>query len=125
MAYLLDTHVFLWWLSDDARLPEGVRALIRAPENDLFVSAVTGWEIAIKKALGKLEAPDDVVSLIDEEGFQELPIRFAHGELADRLPAIHRDPFDRMLVAQCRAQGLTLLTQDENIPRYDVTTYWG
>lgn len=125
MAYLLDTHAFLWWLSDDARLPEGARALIRAPENAPFVSAVTGWEIAIKKALHKCEVPDDVVSLIDEEGFQEMPTDSAHGQLAGQLPAIYRDPFDRVLVAQCQEQGLTLLTQDETIPRYDVKTYWG
>lgn len=125
MSFLLDTHTFLWWLADDSRLPEGVRDLIKAPENDVLVSAVTGWEISIKKTLGKLKAPDNLASLIDDEGFQELPIRFAHGQLAGCLPAIHRDPFDRMLVAQCQAQGLTLLTRDENIPRYDVRTYWG
>lgn len=124
MAFLLDTHTFLWWLADDSRLPAGVRDLIRAPENEIFVSAATGWEIAIKKALGKLEAPDDLVTLMDHEGFEEMPISFADGQLAGQLPAIHRDPFDRMLVAQCLANGLTLLTRDENIPRYEVATYW-
>ena len=124
MAFLLDTHAFLWWLADDSRLPEGVRDLITAPENDVFVSAVTGWEISIKKTLDKLEAPDDLVSLFEEEGFQEIPVTFAHGQIAGQLPPIHRDPFDRMLVAQGLTQGLTVLTRDDNIPRYAVRTFW-
>ena len=90
MAFLLDTHTFLWWLADDPRLPAGVREIMRAPENEIFVSAATAWEIAIKKALGKLDAPDDLASLVAEEGFDEMPIRFAHGQLAGQLPAIHR-----------------------------------
>ncbi|PWN54706.1 PIN domain nuclease [Abyssibacter profundi] len=124
MAFMLDTHTFLWWLADDSRLPTGVRDRIKAPENQVFVSAATGWEISIKKALGKLEAPDEIASLLDEEGFQEMPISFVHGQMAGHLPSIHRDPFDRMLVAQCQAHGLTLLTRDENIPRYEVATFW-
>ncbi len=124
MAFLLDTHAFLWWLSDDARLPKGVRDAIKAPDNEIYVSAVSGWEIAIKRALGKLDAPPDLVSLLVEEGFQELPISFAQGERAGQLPPIHRDPFDRMLIAQSQAHSLILLTGDDDIPRYDVRTYW-
>lgn len=124
MAYLLDTHTLLWWLSDDARLPSGVRDIIRAPDNEVYVSAVSGWEIAIKRAMGKLDAPHDLVALIAEEGFQELPISFAHGERAGQLPPIHRDPFDRMLVAQSQVHGLTILTKDDDIPRYQVKTFW-
>ena len=91
MAFMLDTHTFLWWLADDSRLPTGVRDRIKAPENQVFVSAATGWEISIKKALGKLEAPDEIASLLDEEGFQEMPISFVHGQMAGHLPSIHRE----------------------------------
>lgn len=124
MAYLLDTHTFLWWLADDPQLPQGVRNVMINPQNDILVSAATGWEISIKQSLGKLIAPTELVSLLDDEGFLELPITFAHGQRAGQLPTIHRDPFDRMLVAQCQAQGLTLLTRDETIPLYEVKTYW-
>ncbi len=124
MAYLLDTHTFLWWLADDPQLPQGVRNTIMAPQNDVLVSAATGWEISIKQSLGKLDVPTDLMFLLEEEGFIELPISYDHGQRAGQLPSIHRDPFDRMLVAQCQAQGLTLLTRDETIPRYAVKTYW-
>lgn len=124
MSYLLDTHTFLWWLADDPQLPQDVRNVMMNPQNDILVSAATGWEISIKQSLGKLVGPTELFSLVDEEGFLELPISFAHGQRAGQLPTIHRDPFDRMLVAQCQAQGLTLLTRDETISRYEVKTYW-
>jgi len=124
MSYLLDTHTLLWWLADDPALPPGVRALMANPEHDLFVSAASGWEIAIKRSLGKLVAPHDLASVLEAEGFIELPIRFADGERAGHLPPIHRDPFDRMLVAQAMAAGLTLLSRDDTIPRYGVATFW-
>ncbi|WP_052378732.1 type II toxin-antitoxin system VapC family toxin [Polycyclovorans algicola] len=111
-------------MSDDSRLPQGVRAILEAPDNEICVSAATGWEIAIKRTLGKLSAPPDLVSLIVEEGFRELPISFADGERAGQLPLLHRDPFDRMLIAQSQAHNLTILTRDDDIPRYDVRTYW-
>lgn len=122
--YLLDTHTFLWWLGDDAALPPSTREVMADPGNTLFVSAATGWEIAIKQALGKLEAPENLATWLDEEGMEELPVRFADGEQVGKLPFIHRDPFDRMLVAQAQARNLTILTRDNNIPRYDVRTFW-
>lgn len=124
MAYLLDTHAFLWWLADDPQLPQGVRKVIMEPKNDVLVSAATGWEISIKRAYGKLDAPADLMPILEDEGFIELPISFDHGQRAGQLPSIHRDPFDRMLVAQCQAQGLTLLTRDDTISRYPIKTYW-
>lgn len=124
MAYLLDTHAFLWWLADDPQLPQGVRKVIMEPKNDVLVSAATGWEISFKRALGKLDAPADLMPILEDEGFIELPISFDHGQRAGQLPSIHRDPFDRMLVAQCQAQGLTLLTRDDTISRYPIKTYW-
>lgn len=124
MSYLLDTHALLWWLADDPALPPGVREVIANPDNQLFVSASTAWEISIKKGLGKLEAPDNLAELLEEEGFEELPITFRHGELAGSLPAVHRDPFDRMLIAQSQILDLTILTRDGDISQYEVTTYW-
>ena len=82
------------------------------------------WEISIKKALGKLRAPDNLAAIIEDEGLQHLSIRFSHAERAGALPPIHRDPFDRMLVAQCKVEGLTLVTGDPTIPRYKVKTLW-
>lgn len=124
VAYLLDTHVFLWWLADAPELPAPVKNLIASPDNDIAVSAVTAWEISIKRALGKLQAPPGLASVIADEGFMELPIQFVHGERAGELPDIHRDPFDRMLIAQCQLQGLTLITRDQTIPLYALKTVW-
>ncbi|WP_348674355.1 type II toxin-antitoxin system VapC family toxin [uncultured Abyssibacter sp.] len=124
MTYLLDTHTLLWWLADDPALPPEVRALIANPDNGVLVSAVSGWEIAVKRALEKLQAPPDIATLLDEEGFLELPIRFSDGERAGELPLIHRDPFDRMLVAQALAYDATILTKDQTIPQYGVATFW-
>lgn len=119
---LLDTHTLLWWLADDPQLGVNSRRLIEDGRNTVLVSAVSAWEISIKKALGKLDAPDDLDILVEEEGFEELSISFFHGEKAGELPPIHRDPFDRMLVAQAQAEGLDIVTRDENIPRYGIKT---
>ncbi|MFA9459776.1 type II toxin-antitoxin system VapC family toxin [Thiohalorhabdus methylotrophus] len=119
---LLDTHAFPWWLADDPRLGEGARARIAEPANPVYVSAATGWEIGIKKALGKLQAPDDLDAAVAEEGFTHLPITFFHGEQAGALPAHHRDPFDRMLVAQAQAEGLVVVTRDPQSKAYGIRT---
>ena len=115
---LLDTHVLLWWLADDARLGARARDVIRDGRNLVYVSAVSAWEISIKKALGKLDAPDDLSATIGAERFIELPITIQHGELAGQLPPIHRDPFDRMLIAQAQVEGLTLVTTDPVAEKY-------
>lgn len=118
---LLDTHTFLWWLSGDQALGERARAAIADRRNQVFVSAATGWEIAIKRAIGTLRIEgEDLDSLVEEEGFAHLPITFFHGIQAGALPQHHKDPFDRMLVAQAQAEGMTLLTADAEIPRYGV-----
>ena len=119
---LLDTHVLLWWLGDDPALGPAARALIADGDNEVYVSAASTWEIGIKKALGKLEAPDHIAELLAEERLLPLPITLAHGEAAGRLPEHHRDPFGRMLVAQAAAEGLIILTADSNIARYGVET---
>ena len=124
MLFLLDTHALLWWLADSPSLPDSARERIANPDHDVYVSAVSAWEIAIKRELGKLRAPLELVQVIHEEGFTELPIRLHHGEQAARLPPIHRDPFDRMLVAQAATHNMTIITRDESIARYDVKTAW-
>ena len=117
---LLDTHTFLWWLGNDSRLGIEARDIISNKQNFVFVSAATGWEIAIKRALGKLEAPDDLDALVEKEGFEHLPITFYHGEQAETLPSHHKDPFDRILVAQAQAEGLVIVTVDKTISEYGV-----
>ena len=117
---LLDTHVFLWWLTDDARLGVQARKAILDERNEVYVSAASGWEISIKRAMGKLQAPDNLDAMVDEAGFTHLPITFFHGEQAGSLPMYHRDPFDRMLVAQAQAEGLTIVTNDKAISAYGV-----
>lgn len=119
---LLDTHAFLWWLVDDPRLGEKARGVIADPANEVFVSAASGWEAAIKAVLGKLELPGPLDAVVEEEGFTHLPISFFHGEQAGSLPPHHRDPFDRMLVAQAQAEGLTVVTADPDIAAYGVRT---
>ena len=117
---LVDTHVLLWWLSDHASLGPTARELMANPRNEIFVSAATSWEIAIKKKKGLLVAPDDIDGVIEDEGFSKLPISLFHGEQAGALEEIHKDPFDRMLIAQAQSEGLELLTVDETIPKYSV-----
>jgi PIN domain nuclease of toxin-antitoxin system len=119
MRLLLDTHVLLWWLADDPALARQARQLI-ANEPEVFASAASAWEIAIKRALGKLEAPEDLATALDAGEIARLPIEFEHAALAGALPRHHDDPFDRMLVAQAQCEGLTLLTSDPRISSYAV-----
>ena len=118
MNLLLDTHVLLWWLADAPELSEAARDLIRDSNRAVWVSAASAWEIAIKKALGKLEAPDDLVAALEANGFRSLPIRVTHALLAGSLPRIHDDPFDRMLVAQALCEPMRLLTTDKVLAGY-------
>ena len=116
----LDTQAFLWWLAYDPVLGPRTRELIADDRNEVYISAASGWEIGIKKELGKLQAPDGLDSIVEEEGFEKLPITFFHGERIGSLPAIHRDPFDRMLIAQAQAEGLDIITSDAMFERYGV-----
>lgn len=118
MEILLDTHALLWWLGDDPILSAHSRKLIGDPGNRLLVSAATAWEIAIKQALGKLRLDADLEGEIREQGFEMLPVTFAHARELAELPSIHRDPFDRVLVAQARVENLALLTDDPKILLY-------
>jgi PIN domain nuclease of toxin-antitoxin system len=120
MSLLLDTHIVLWWLTDDPTLGDDIKnRLDREP--DVYVSAATLWEVGIKQAIGKLTEPADLAERIRDSGFSPLPVTFEHAIAAGRLPLIHRDPFDRMLVAQAGCEDLTLVTRDPDIQKYDVT----
>lgn len=119
---LLDTHAFLWCLADVAKLSVPARTTIANGGNDVYVSAVSGWEIAVKRAKGQLIAPDGLAALVEVRGFLHLPLTFHHAERAGMLPTHHKDPFDRLLIAQAQAEGLTLVTKDAHIARYGVRT---
>lgn len=121
--YILDTHILLWWLSDDKRLTKKIRDLISDPSNRIIVSVVTVWEIVIKKSLGKLDAPDNLKEAIDADDFEVLSVTIDHALYLQHLPAIHNDPFDRLLIAQCIVEDLVLITADEIIPKYDVECF--
>ncbi|WP_433686922.1 type II toxin-antitoxin system VapC family toxin [Micromonospora carbonacea] len=119
MTLLLDTHVALWAITGDATL--GVDFLDQLRHDpDIFLSPVTLWEITVKQSAGKLVGPPDLAERVREMGFRELPVTHAHAIAAGRLPPHHRDPFDRMLVAQAITERLTLATRDASIALYDV-----
>jgi PIN domain nuclease of toxin-antitoxin system len=117
---LLDTHIVLWWLADNPTLSDEIKAMID-DEPDVFVSPVTIWELTIKQAIGKLKEPTDLPEQVRDSGVNERKITFQHAIAAGRLPLIHRDPFDRMLIAQARCDDLTLVTRDADIQRYEVS----
>jgi PIN domain nuclease of toxin-antitoxin system len=119
LKLLLDTHVLLWWLDDDQRLSPAARNEVLVAE-EIRVSAASVWEIAIERALGRLEVPDDYLEYVERTGFRALAITFAHARAAGDLPRHHDDPFDRMLVAQARIEGLTLVSADRRLADYGV-----
>ncbi len=120
MSYLLDTQVLLWWLADDSALSSNARKVIASGSNLVCVSAVTIWEIVIKQALGKLEIPQEFREIIGEQGFEALPVTWDHAFEVANLPDHHRDPIDRVLIAQSRVEKMTLISQDTIVRRYDV-----
>ncbi len=128
MRVLLDAHVFLWWTAADDRLSDRARDVIRDGRNECLVSVASMWEIAIKDAKGDLELPEDVEYFIEDRlvrnRWTELPIARRHALRAASLPPIHRDPFDRILVAQSQIESIPLITTDAAITRYDVETIW-
>jgi PIN domain nuclease of toxin-antitoxin system len=122
MNLLLDTHVYLWVRMNDPRLPARFRAAVAEPTNVKYVSSLSGAEIAVKRAVRKLEISQDALDTdgIEALGFDELPFTLEHAQVLDRLPLLHRDPFDRMLIAQALAEDLTFLTVDGKIAPYEV-----
>lgn len=128
MRVLLDAHAFIWWNTDDARLSDGARVVMADDDSEIFVGVGSIWEVAIKVASGRLAIPGDIGRFIDERlaanGWVALPIDQRHVLRAAGLPAIHRDPFDRLLVAQSQVEDLPIITMDPAITRYDVETIW-
>ena len=124
MRLLLDTHVLIWWRDDSPNLPPRVRARITDSANEVVVSVATLWEIVVKRALGKLRFADELRQVVEEEGFELLPIAFPHLRTLAELPLLHRDPFDRMLVAQALAENIPLVTGDRAMRPYPAAIFW-
>jgi len=124
MNLLLDTHALLWWLGDPDRLSERAAGVIADPSHLVFVSSVTVWECRIKQALGKLTLPDDFAAVLSRQPFCALDVTAAHAHGVAELPPIHRDPFDRMLASQARAERFTLITADAVLQSYPIHALW-
>jgi len=128
MRVLLDTHAFLWWIADNPRLSARARRIIGDGRNELLLSAASGWEIATKVRLGRLDLPDDLESFVLEQmalnSIAGLPIRMGHALHVHTLPDYHRDPFDRLIVSQARLEDLPILTADPQIAQYAAKTIW-
>ena len=125
MRLLLDTHMFIWATSDPGRIAARTHQAVTAPENTVFVSAASVWEIAIKRGLGRLDFPlEELDAVLARAGFAHLLIDAGHAIAAGGLPRHHADPFDRMLIAQAQADTLTLVTKDAEIAKYDVAILW-
>lgn len=127
MEYLLDTHALIWWFEGSPRLSRRASSLLASPANDVLISASVGWELAIKVNIGKFNTPDlarDLEPIITGAGFMPLPISLEHAVRAGLLPFHHRDPFDRMLIAQAQAERLALISNEEVFDRYGVERVW-
>lgn len=124
MKLLLDAHTFLWWVTASIRLSPSARRAIGDPANDVAVGAGSLWEISIKRALGKLDFPVDFETALRDEGFEVLPIKYAHLRALERLPFHHGDPFDRLLIAQAIAEGAAIVTSDRAMRSYEADTLW-
>lgn len=120
MRYLIDTHIFIWAMENKKSLSESIKNEITDPNNTVFISVATVWEIIIKNAKKKLKAPKDIKGDIEASNFQLLPIGIEHVLEVKKLLNIHKDPFDRILIAQTKAEGLTLITSDAKIWKYKI-----
>ena len=128
MKVLLDTHAFLWWITDDPRISSRARDVVQDAENELYLSAASGWEIAIKTQLGRLRLPGEsdvyLARQMSVNAIQPLAITMRHSLFVYGLPDIHKDPFDRMIIAQSILEEMPLLTKDGNIPKYGIQVIW-
>jgi PIN domain nuclease of toxin-antitoxin system len=128
MRLLLDSHVLVWWLAGDEALSPDAREAIGNPDNEVFVSAVSAWEIATKHRLGRMPEAAfltaDAAGIIAEQGFGALPVSIRHGQVAGALPALHGDPFDRMLAAQALVGDLAIVSDETAFDAYGVTRLW-
>ena len=127
MRVLLDTHAFLWFVSGNSKLSRSARLIIENPGNELLLSAASIWELGIKSSLGRITFPcplDQYVAEKIKAGFVVLPITWKHAATVANLPLEHRDPFDRMLVAQAICEKISIITRDTKIANYGVNTIW-
>ncbi|WP_428355340.1 type II toxin-antitoxin system VapC family toxin [Methyloprofundus sp.] len=125
MNYLLDTHTFIWWLNNSPELSATAKKIISRPDNSIFVSHASYWEIAIKVSIGRLTFPlKSLESELQLNGFELLSIKTSHILQSASLPMLHRDPFDRMLIAQAQMEGLNLITVDQHIQQYTLSWSW-
>ncbi len=128
MRYLLDTHVLIWWITDDRRLSRRGGELIQNRRNEIFWSAASSWELAVKHALGRLvfeDPPEVLIPMeLEKNRIETIPILNEHAFLAGRLPPHHKDPFDRMIVAQARIESMGLITSDSALASYDIEIFW-
>lgn len=120
MRYLLDTNIFLWWLNNDRKLTETIRMVIKNPRNQIYVSVGSGWEISIKHRLGKLPLKTSLKKCFELAAFGIINVSLDHILKLDRLPIYHKDPFDRILIAQAQVEDLTLISSDKKMSRYKV-----
>jgi PIN domain nuclease of toxin-antitoxin system len=120
MRILLDSHTLLWWMDDPEKLSPAARAAIADPRNEVLASAVSIWEIGLKRSKGKLRIPENFADFLPENGILELPFSSAHAQASISLPAIHGDPFDRALIAQCQLESLTFATRDGVMGDYNI-----
>jgi len=125
---LLDTHTLLWWLAGDQALSDAACEAIADPDNEVFISAASAWEIATKYRLGRLPGAAliaaDIAGAVASQGFTELPISIRDGQAAGRLPAVHKDPFDRMLIAQAITAGMVIVSNEALFNAYAVPRLW-
>ncbi len=124
MRLLLDSHAFLWWAEADPTLGTAARNAIADPANDVLISIAALWELVIKASLGKLALPDDVETMVVSQGFSVLSISFVHLRQFAALPRHHKDPFDRMMIAQALAEGIPIVTTDRRFAAYGVQVVW-
>ena len=128
MKYLLDTHAFLWFVSEDNRLSSKAQSIIKNSQNEVYFSAVSAWEISIKIILGRLTIEEDlepfIIKQLAENNFSTLSITIFHSIYTSKLPNIHKDPFDRMIVAQAQVEDLSIISKDKNIKKYSVPVVW-
>jgi PIN domain nuclease of toxin-antitoxin system len=128
MNALLDTHVFLWWINDNPRLPVYIRSIIADSKNELFFSAACCWEIAIKYRLGRIKLPQKpdifIIDQLAKNAVRSLPIHASHALYECNLPNLHRDPFDRIIVSQSKIEKMPVITGDPLIKQYKVSVIW-
>lgn len=123
MNIILDTHIFIWWNDDPSKLSKKAREVIEDRNNIIYISSVVIWEIVVKMMLGKLEAPDNPLAIAIQEGFIPLPVTGEHAMALKNMENHHSDPFDRLLIAQAKHEGFTLLTRDKAIMKYGDLAY--